>query len=355
MSVDFMNSKSEPPVDVAYQLTTRLTELEAKVETDKNSIWARTGAVAGVFGLFLSIINGAFTLVDQLIWRPDEEKIGEYNAFKGDVRSLISIDEDLLKQSNNPMVLAYANQKKQSVLQDVNRLLRLLGPSASAKDGKYFIGSYDYNILSQASYQGGNVEAALRFSKDAVQAADNTHTRSELLRSQAFMIMQAHGASGLPEADQALDDAESDLNAATNSEMPIYAVAFDRAALYVTRFGFDLALGKCTDAADQAKKALSIVSYQEDPSLRAAYQGTAAQLNDRLQQVAHSCPISFFASTMPNLPGSAAAQPGGPSPASAPGSAAARNGARRILPQSEVTFLRRQPGGRRLPAGADRP
>ena len=319
MSDDSMKSKTEPSVDVAYALTTRLTELEAKVETDKNSIWGKAGAVAGVFGLILSIINGAFTLVDQLIWKPDEEKIGEYNAFKGDVRSLISIDEDLLKQqTNNTMALAYANQKKQSVLQDVNRLLRLLGTSATLKDGRYFIGSYDYNILSQDSYQGGNVEAALRFSKDAVQAADNTHTRSEALRTQAFMIMQVRGASGLAEAERALDDAESDLNTATNAEMPNYAVAFDRASLYVTRFGFDLALGKCTDAAEQAKKALSIVSYQDDAALRAAYQGTAAQLNTAFQMQSQSCPISLLASTIPNLLGSSAAQPSGPSPSLGP-------------------------------------
>ena len=214
-------------------------------------------------GLLLSILNGAFTLVDQLVWKPDEEKIGEYNAFKGDIRSLISIDEDLLKQTNNTMALAYANQKKQSVLQDVNRLLRLLGASATVTDGKYFIGSYDYNILSQAAYQGGNVEAALRFSNNAVQAADNTHTRSEALRTQAIMIMQVRGASGLPDAENALNDAESDLVTARNT-MPYYAVAYDRASLYVTRFGIDLALGKCADATEQAKKALSLVSYQED-------------------------------------------------------------------------------------------
>ncbi len=79
----------------------------------------------------------------QLFWKPDEEKIGEYNAFKGDIRSIISINEDALKTVNNNaapnvMAIAFSNQKIQSILQDVNRLLRLLGPSATRKDGEVF-------------------------------------------------------------------------------------------------------------------------------------------------------------------------------------------------------------------------
>src|SRR5271166_3845513 len=91
MSDDATELRAQPPTDVAYELATRLTALESKVETQKNSIWARSGTIAGVFGLLLSIINGGFTLFDQLFWKPDEEKVAEYNSFKTDVRLLISV------------------------------------------------------------------------------------------------------------------------------------------------------------------------------------------------------------------------------------------------------------------------
>lgn len=311
MAEDADQPAVEPRVDVAYALTTRVTELEAKLESERSSLWARLGATAGVLGLLLSIVNGAFTLVDQLFWKPDEEKVGEYNAFKGDVRSIISIDEDALKAANNPgapdgVALAFANQKTQSILQDVNRLLRLLGSSATRKDGKYFIGSYDYSVLSQASYSGGNAESALRFAREAVKSADNTHTKSEALRSEAIMIMQARGNAGEAEAQDAIGEAEEALDQA-DGEMPSYAIAFDRAFLYVTRSTIEMNTGKCVKAVGDAGKALAIVSPKDNPMMAAASQMVAAQIAAATR--GQSCPISAFPALIQSLAASTFAQP----------------------------------------------
>lgn len=314
MSQDAEKPVLEPRVDVAYQLTTRLTELEFQVASQKNSVSARLVAAAGVLGFLLSTITGIFTLDDQLFRKPDQEKEAEYNAFKGDIRSIISINEDAAK---SPNTMGFANQKIQSILQDVNRLLRLLGLDATRKNGKYFIGSYDYSILSQASYQGGNVGATLKFAEESVKTADNTHTRSEALRGEAFMIMQARGESGESDAINALDEAEKALNEATENEMPSYAVAFDRAYLYVTRSWIDGDLAKCVKAADDASKALSLVSPKDNPMMGSAYQMVAGQIVGDIPS--QRCPITSFPAVIQSLAASMVAQPGGAALGSAVG------------------------------------
>lgn len=305
MSEDAGKLGLEPRVDVAYELTTRLTELESKVESQRKSLWALLGTAAGVLGFFLSTITGIFTLDDQIIRKPDEDRIAEYNAFKGDIRSIISINEDAVK---TPNMAGFANQKIQSILQDVNRLLRLLGPGAMRKDGKYFIGSYDYSILSQASYQGGNVDATLKFAEESVRAADNTHTRSEALRTEAFMIMQARGEAGESDAVNALNQADRALDEATENEMPSYAIAFDRAFLYVTRSWIDGNVAKCGKAADEAGKALSLVSPKDNPMMNVAYEMVAKQIASGI--LGEQCPISSFPAVIQYWAASMAARPG---------------------------------------------
>ncbi len=183
---------------------------------------------------------------------------------------------------------------------------------------KYFIGSYDYNILSQASYQGGNAAGALQFADEAVNAADNTHTKSEALRSKAIVIMQARGNSGAPDAENALHEAEEALDKVTGNEMPSYAIAFDRAFLYVTMSMIDLNIGNCTRAAEDAAKALSFVSPTDNPIMNSAYGMVATQIAGGIQ--GQRCPVSSFPAVIQSLASSMPAQPIATAPASAVGS-----------------------------------
>ena len=226
-----------PREDVIYDLTSRVSHVETEFQKD-HSGWGRLGAAAGLLGLAISIANGAFTFADEVFRKPDDEKAADYNAFKTDIRSIVDINADLAIKSAggpsgaNPVFAAQAaNTKIQSVLQDAERLLRLLGPDATAVSGKYYIGSNDYSILSGAAYGGGNLKLASDYADDAVRAADNFHAKSEALRTKATMQFQVQGSPACqPPRPRCRPRSTKPL--ASHTE---YGVPFDRASLYATK------------------------------------------------------------------------------------------------------------------------
>jgi hypothetical protein len=311
-----MTDDSPPPsAPIPEPLTARLDALEQKLAAHRTSRLAQVGAVAGLVGLTISIINGLFTLLDATVRKPDAERAAQYSAFKSDMRTLVSLTQEisgamLPDGSINVANANAANIKIQSTMEDIGRLLRLLGKAAEDRNGKYYVGSYDYCILGQAAYGGGNLDAALRYVDACVRAADNPHSKGEALRVKALMIFQVRGPAGVGQSLETMGQALTLAQGRTDPGAPT-----DRANVLASMASVEAFSGRCADAADHALQALRAGADLPTVTQRYIRQMVAGGLAGQ-----ERCPIGRFpeavrALASPPAPGPALVAASAPGPA----------------------------------------
>ena len=251
-----------------YDLATRLGVLEGKVEAERQTTHRRFGGLASAVALGISIFVGLFTIFDRVVTKPSEERAAEYNQLKADIRSIITSNEDAAEKSNaatNQQNRIAASQgafaQNESLLQDAQRLLKLINHDGGGKDRRFSLGSSDYDILSQAAYAGGDVASALKFADNAVDAADNLHVKSEALRLKANMIVTVGGPGATQSAEATIKQALDGLASSSGAEISI-----ERTNLYSQRAAIEANGGDCPASARSAQMAVSAISGPEVPA-----------------------------------------------------------------------------------------
>jgi hypothetical protein len=247
-----------------YDLTTRLARLEAQVEAERQTTHRRFGGMASAVALGISIFVGLFTIFDRVVTKPSEEKSAEYNQLKADIRSIITIGEDATEKNlsandqNRIATAQAAYSQTQSLLQDAERLLKLINHDGNSADRRFSLGSADYGILAQAAYAGGDVASALKYADDSVDAADNFHVKSESLRTKAVMIATVGGPGAIQSAEATIKQAVDSLASRSG-----FQITIDRAYLYSTQATIEANGGDCAASARSAQTVVDLVSGSE--------------------------------------------------------------------------------------------
>ena len=254
--------------DNIYDLSRRLGALEASVKEDRESLSRKLGGIAAATALILSILTGIFTVFDRIITKPNDDKTTEYNQLKSDIRSMINIQEQASEKSNtesNPQnkttIIQSANIQVQSLLQDSERLLRLIESDKSKRDlGKFSLGSYDYSVLSEVAYNGGDLNLAMKYADKTIEMSDNFHTKDQAYRAKAMMIYQINGASGLQDAKQAISEGLAALSGRHE-----WGIAIDQADLYSVLMFIEANSGDCKEAAESGSRSVELISTPDIP------------------------------------------------------------------------------------------
>lgn len=164
------------------ELAIKVAKLEVQIEHERNSIVKRLGAWGGLIALVLSVSTGAFSLYDNFVLKPRQERAatgGELRKIVGRLSEInsrlteVQLERDLTKLRALSMA---ANAEKATILARADWIIDNVRSEASFPD---------FIALSFEHSNFGNSERSLLYANAALEVAETEQFRGEALRYKA--------------------------------------------------------------------------------------------------------------------------------------------------------------------------
>lgn len=161
------------------KLAIKIAKIEAQVERERKSIVKRVGAWGGLIALVVAVSTGSFSLYDNLVLRPRQERAASGGELREIVGRLSEINSRLVEvqlENNLTKLRALsmaANAEKATILARADRIIDNARSEATFPD--YITFSYEHSNF-------GNSERALLYANAALEVAETEQHRGEALR-----------------------------------------------------------------------------------------------------------------------------------------------------------------------------
>lgn len=195
-----------------FDLITRLTRVEERVERDDKSWFKRSGVMIGYIALIISTVTGAYTVWEKTITEPRKQNEKKIEEVRRIADRLVAINYGLVEvQAEGDIqklaaLSRAANSEKFGLLSRADRLIGELD---------YEFDFSEYFILASEHLRFGNTARAQVFAKRAAAASIGSESKAEALRGVAEAMMSPGEGQNVNEARDTYQQA---LDLATRSE-----------------------------------------------------------------------------------------------------------------------------------------
>lgn len=191
----------QPSVERA--ILDRLDKLEAH-QSEKKTLLERLGVWGGLVALLISISTGVFTIYDEAITKPVDEKDKKTQQFESIIASIATLSQELATKTAS--ITDTAVKQQIGMLYNAQLLVLVRNAESIESQIREQITAPGYLILGNAELALGNIADAQRFLKLASERKTDPSTHAEILRFLGRALAMSNTPEGLTSARRAFDE-----------------------------------------------------------------------------------------------------------------------------------------------------